>query len=542
MGLAERLRQLMLISGLSVVAWACGDLDTNIERVEEADETPEADNSSAQRRAEADAWRSAMGAPIPAGETVRVGDWDITVLSATPDATDALLAASPDNKPPVESRQFYLVELAVTYQGGESESLLRNLGLSAVGESAVAYDLYRSDDITDIYCGSVPEELDRFVEVFPGGSLRGNQCWQVRAEDVDSLVLIVDSLSGSNEERAYMALPPVGVVFEPPPTPLLAIEDGDVGTRGNPTPAGETVRVGDWDITVLSTTPDATEAALAESQSNDPPAEGHQFYMAEVAATYQGRWSEQLAAGLGLLAVGDSSVAYDITNHYCGVVPGGDKPYVEVFPGGSLRLNLCWEIRSEDAHSLVFMVDDPSPFDRERMFRERLFMALPRVGLTFEPPLARPIAIDDGDVGTRGNPTPAGETVAVGDWDVTVLSATPDATDAVLAESQSNDPPAEGHQFYMAEVAVTYRGIYDDLWAGVRFKLVGDSSIAYYSGGCGETPDEFEHFVVVSTGESQRGHLCWEVRSEDADSLVLIADGSLSNFAFDRREFMALPG
>ena len=371
MGLAERLRRLMLISGLSVVAWACGDLDTNIERVEEADET-EADDSSAQRRAEADAWRSAMGAPIPAGETVRVGDWDITVLSATPDATDALLAASPDNKPPVESRQFYLVELAVTYQGGESESLLRNLGLSAVGESAVAYDLYRSYDITDIYCGLVPEELDRFVEVFPGGSLRGNQCWQVRAEDVDSLVLIVDSLSGLDEERAYMALPPVGVVFEPPPTPLLAIEDGDVGTRGNPTPAGETV--------------------------------------------------------------------------------------------------------------------------------------------------------------------------AVGDWDVTVLSATPDATDAVLAESQSNDPPAEGHQFYMAEVAVSYRGIYADLWAGVRFKLVGDSSIAYYSGGCGETPDEFEHFVVVSTGESQRGHLCWEVRSEDVDSLVLIADGSLSNFAFDRREFMALPG
>ena len=541
MGLAEILRRLMLISGLSVVAWACGDLDTNIERVEEADET-EADDSSAQRRAEADAWRSAMGAPIPAGETVRVGDWDITVLSATPDATDALLAASPDNKPPVESRQFYLVELAVTYQGGESESLLRNLGLSAVGESAVAYDLYRSYDITDIYCGLVPEELDRFVEVFPGGSLRGNQCWQVRAEDVDSLVLIVDSLSGLDEERAYMALPRVGLTFEPPLARPIAIDDGDVGTRGNPTPAGETVAVGDWDVTVLSATPDATDAVLAESQSNDPPAEGHQFYMAEVAATYQGRWSEQLAAGLGLLAVGDSSVAYDITNHYCGVVPGGDKTYVEVFPGGSLRLNLCWEIRSEDAHSLVFMVDDPSPFDRERMFRERLFMALPRVGLTFEPPLARPIAIDDGDVGTRGNPTPAGETVAVGDWDVTVLSATPDATDAVLAESQSNDPPAEGHQFYMAEVAVTYRGIYDDLWAGVRFKLVGDSSIAYYSGGCGETPDEFEHFVVVSTGESQRGHLCWEVRSEDADSLVLIADGSLSNFAFDRREFMALPG
>ena len=365
MGLAERLRRLMLISGLSVVAWACGDLDINIERVEEADET-EADDSSAQRRAEADARRSAMGAPIPAGETVRVGDWDITVLSTTPDATDAV---------------------------------------------------------------------------------------------------------------------------------------------------------------------------LAESQSNDPPAEGHQFYMAEVAATYQGRWSEQLAAGLGLLAVGDSAVAYDITNHYCGMVPGGDKPYVEVFPGGFLRVNVCWEIRSEDAHSLVFLVDNPSRFDGERVF-----MALPPVGLTFEPPPTPLIAIEDGDVGTRGNPTPAGETVAVGDWDVTVLSATPDATGAVLAESQSNDLPAEGHQFYMAEVAVTYRGIYADLWAGVRFKLVGDSSIAYYSGVCGETPDEFHHFVKVSTGESQRGHVCWEVRAEDVDSLVLIADGSLINSAGGRREFMALPG
>ena len=474
-----------------------------------------------------------------------MGDWDITVLSATPDATDAVLAASPDNKPPVESRHFSLVELAVTYQGEESESLLRNLQFSAVGESAVAYAYDFNgyyDDIVDVYCGSVPEELDFFVEVFPSGSLRGNHCWQVRAEDIDSLVLIVDSLSDSDEARAYMALPPVGVTLEPPPPRRIALEGGKVGTRGNPIPAGETVRVGGWDITVLSATPDATDAVLAASPDNDPPAEGHQFYVAEVAATYQGRESEQLAAGLRLRAVGDSSVAYDITNHYCGVVPDGEKPHIEVFPGGSLRVSLCWEIRSEDADSLVFLVDDPFPFERERNFRERLFIALPRAGLSFAPPPARRVAIEDGDVGTRGNPIPAGETVAVGDWDVTVLSATPDATDAVLAESQSNDPPAEGHQFYMAEVAVTYTGIYDDLWAGVRFKLVGDSSIAYYSGVCGETPDEFRHFVEVSTGESQRGHVCWEVRSEDVGSLVLIADGSHSNFAYDRREFMALPG
>ena len=122
------------------------------------------------------------------------------MLSSTPDATDAVLTENPFNDPPAEGRQFHIVEISATYQGTESDFILSGLTLTTVGDSAVAYNNFEDT------CGVIPNELDTFNEVFPGGTQTGNVCWQIRSEDANSLVLIVDNAFSFDQERAYIAV------------------------------------------------------------------------------------------------------------------------------------------------------------------------------------------------------------------------------------------------------------------------------------------------------------------------------------------------
>lgn len=309
---------------------------------------------------------------------------------------------------------------------------------------------------------------------------------------------------------------------------------GGDSSRDAPVPAGETVRVGDWDVTVLSATPDATAAVLAENEFNDPPVEGRQFYVIEVAATYQGQTSEATALGLSWSTVGDSAVAYSSFEDTCGVIADELNQFAEVFPGGTQTGSLCWQVASDDVDSLVLIVDNAFSFDDDRAF-----MALPTESVTFEAPIVDPIPPEAGEVGTRGNPIPMGETVRVGDWDLAVVSVTPDATDAVLAENPFNDPPAEGRQSYIVELSATYEGNDSEaVTVGLTWSTVGQSAVAYgFEDTCGVIPGELDSFSEVFPGGTQSGNLCWQVRSSDVESLVLIIDA----FTFeDDRAFMAL--
>lgn len=107
----------------------------------------------------------------------------------------------------------------------------------------------------------------------------------------------------------------------------------------------------------MSVTPNATAAVLAENQFNDPPQPGDQFFIARVSATYTGPGSSRFDGSFRLRAVGASAVSYSTFNNSCGVIP--DKlPDPEVFTGGTIEGNVCWEIRASDASSMV-MFDDP---------------------------------------------------------------------------------------------------------------------------------------------------------------------------------------
>ncbi len=138
----------------------------------------------------------------------------------------------------------------------------------------------------------------------------------------------------------------------PSPTPVAA------GTRDNPLPIGTAVDLGDgWQLTVLSVQPNATQAVLARNQFNKQPPADHQFFIAQVQATFTGSGSAKFDGSYRLRTVGASAVSYSTFSDSCGVIPN-ELPDAETFTGGTITGNLCWDIRSSDAGSLV-LYDNP---------------------------------------------------------------------------------------------------------------------------------------------------------------------------------------
>ena len=83
---------------------------------------------------------------------------------------------------------------------GTGSSDFFEVTVRTVGQSAVAYSGG---------CGVVPDSLDRFTEVFEGGTIEGNLCWNIVASDAPSLVMFADLLFVFDEsERRWFSLRP----------------------------------------------------------------------------------------------------------------------------------------------------------------------------------------------------------------------------------------------------------------------------------------------------------------------------------------------
>ena len=290
----------------------------------------------------------------------------------------------------------------------------------------------------------------------------------------------------------------------------------------SPVRVGEVVQVGEWRIRVAEVTPQANDAVAAENQFNDPPAEGRQYFMARIEGTYTGSESSNFWLDMNLKAVGPSNVAYEGMDASCGVIPDAIDDTGETFPGGSVSGNVCWSVSSDDAAGLVMIVEETFTMEDTRSF------------LSLDPSAAPVEAStsDDVDGSSRlADAVPVSESAAVGPWTLTVLEVTPDATDAVLAENQFNEAPADGHQFYMARVSGTYDGNESStFWVDMSLKAVGDSSVAYegFGGSCGVIPDDLNDAGETFPGGSIEGNVCWSVRTEDVGSLVMIAEESFT--------------
>lgn len=125
--------------------------------------------------------------------------WELTVLETTPDAWEVIIAENQFNDPPQEGHQFYMVRVRAKYLGPDSTMMLGNLDMKTLGDSSVVYSGF------DTYCGVIPDELDEFTELFTGGQLEGNDCWQISSADVDSLVMFAE-LGLINRTRVWFSL------------------------------------------------------------------------------------------------------------------------------------------------------------------------------------------------------------------------------------------------------------------------------------------------------------------------------------------------
>ncbi len=143
-----------------------------------------------------------------------------------------------------------------------------------------------------------------------------------------------------------------------------------LGSRAKPVPFGETIEVntgdpsGHWELTVVEAEADAASQILDENSYNDPPSEGHQFYMVRVRAKYLGSDSAIVFSELTFKALGDQGVAYDES---CGVLPDDIDTFAELFTGGQIEGNQCFEINEADAKSLLVFIE-VGIFDGQRVW------------------------------------------------------------------------------------------------------------------------------------------------------------------------------
>ena len=151
------------------------------------------------------------------------------------------------------------------------------------------------------------------------------------------------------------------------PVPAAKRLTGSLGSQGNPVPFGQTVKVEQWEITVVKTVADATKEVLNRSTWNDPPGEGNQFFMVTVKAKFRGSGSTRFDGSYRMRALGPSGVVYTTFENSCGVIP--DKlADPELFKGGQIEGAVCWEIVSEDADSLVMILDPDAFSDGKRVW------------------------------------------------------------------------------------------------------------------------------------------------------------------------------
>ncbi|AEG43651.1 hypothetical protein [Isoptericola variabilis] len=115
-------------------------------------------------------------------------------------------------------------------------------------------------------------------------------------------------------------------------------QDAAEGTRANPYTVGETVSNDEWTVT-LGQPYEAWEQIRAENEFNEPPADGMEYWIVPLEATYTGSESATAWVDLTVRFVGEDSVTYDDIS--CGVIPDDLSNVGELYEGGTAAGNVC---------------------------------------------------------------------------------------------------------------------------------------------------------------------------------------------------------
>jgi hypothetical protein len=150
---------------------------------------------------------------------------------------------------------------------------------------------------------------------------------------------------------------PVPETSEPEPSPeptTAAPAEVEKGTRDNPYSPGEPFAIGDWEVTLGETDPDATPEVIAEQMElyggdesyTTPPDPGHLYITVPVTATYNGAESDDPGFALSYAYVAADG------NTYANIIPVGAPDDLtmkgELYPGGTATGNVLQMVEAAD--------------------------------------------------------------------------------------------------------------------------------------------------------------------------------------------------
>jgi len=132
-----------------------------------------------------------------------------------------------------------------------------------------------------------------------------------------------------------------------------------VGTRDNPIPMGDSGKLGDLKIRVLSFNPDADKEMVSRYKENHRAQSGNVLLLISVEVTYLGNDVERPDA-LQYSFVGDSNAALPNVSCYTYMGSGvhDEALTADLFPGGSSQFERCIEAPKSELSSLLFYVSD----------------------------------------------------------------------------------------------------------------------------------------------------------------------------------------
>ncbi len=135
--------------------------------------------------------------PLAVGESAKVGDFEVTVDSITPDATSQVQSANEFNDPPSKG-QYAEVSFTAVYDGTDEGSPAMDLSVVLSGADKVQY---RASD-----CMAALDSDYSTIE--PGGKLQVTVCIDAPADAITGGLIFVEStFSFSDDDRAYWKLP-----------------------------------------------------------------------------------------------------------------------------------------------------------------------------------------------------------------------------------------------------------------------------------------------------------------------------------------------
>ena len=154
--------------------------------------------------------------------------------------------------------------------------------------------------------------------------------------------------------------------------PTTTTKPAPDGSRENPIPVGTSAKVGDWEVTVTDVSFDAWAALQEANQFNDPPADGSQYVMVTIEATYNGEESGTFWVDVSMAFLGAGGNTFDSAS---AVTPNPLLDAGEAFAGATVSGMEAYEVPSDQISGGRLIIEPTFSFDKE----DRIFFAIEAV-------------------------------------------------------------------------------------------------------------------------------------------------------------------